>query len=184
MKKLLFVLAFCALSVPAFANLVIAPSVGYSSSAVNATVPNSLARDTESSSMVLDMKLGYVLPMGLYLGGMYSHISSESCSGNICSDSSGFLMGPSLGYFSMTGFYTLLTYHIMGESGDTTKFTGGKGPQVDFGWVFPISSYVSIGPQLTWRSVEFDKIENAGLTQTTDIKQTDINPYISLWFMF
>ncbi len=181
MKKLLVIAAILGLSATASANLVLSPGLGYYSSAVEATQPASL--DSETTELRADIKLGYVLPMGLYLGGMYAHIDQEVCGGG-CADSSGFLIGPSVGYHSLTGFYLLGTYHIMGEQGDTSKFTGGKGPQVDIGWVFPVSTYVAIGPQLTWRSIEYDKLESAGTSQDTDYKQTSIAPYLSLWFMF
>lgn len=172
------------ISATASANLVLSPALGYYTNKQDATQPGAIAQDTETSELRADIRLGYVLPMGLYLGGMYSHLGQESCTNGSCADSSGFLVGPSLGYHSLTGFYTLLTYHIMGEQGDAAKFTGGKGPQVDLGWVFPISSYVAIGPQITWRSVEYDKLEVGGTSQDTDFKTTSIAPYVSLWFMF
>lgn len=75
----------------------------------------------------------------------------------------------------------------MGEVEDTLsadKYTGGKGPQIDVGWVFPLSAYFAIGPQITWRSVEFDKLESSTASVDTDFKSTSIAPYLSLWFMF
>ncbi len=183
MKKLLIIAAILGLTGTASANLVLSPGLGYYSDATEQSQPSAI--DVETTETRADLRLGYVLPMGLYLGGMYSYIDSEVCSGS-CSDNSGFLIGPSVGYSSLTGFYTILTYHIMGEQGDSVKYTGGKGPQVDVGWIFPISTYVAIGPQLTWRSIEYDKQEVSalGITQDTDLKQTSIAPYVSLWFMF
>ncbi len=182
MKKLLVIAAILGLSGTASANLVLSPGLGYYSDSQEATQP-APGTNSETTETRGDLRLGYVLPMGLYLGGMYSFINSETC-GATCTDNSGFLVGPTLGYHSMMGFYTLLTYHIMGEQGDQTKFTGGKGPQVDIGWVFPISTYVSIGPQITWRSIEYDKVEGSGTSIDTDLKRTSIAPYLSLWFMF
>jgi hypothetical protein len=164
------------------ANLVISPGVGYISQSTEESTPNTT--NTSSTSTMLDFRLGYVLPMGLYVGGTYSHMNQEFCAGNTCTDSSGFLLGPTVGYFSMMGFYTLLTYHIMGESGDGPTNTGGRGPQVDVGWVFPITAYFSLGPQLTWRNVEYEQQENNGVTVDTDENNSFIAPYISLWFMF
>lgn len=184
MKKLIIIAAVLGLSATASANFVIAPGLGYYTQSDEATQPALLTTDTETTELRADVKVGYILPMGLYLGGMYAHIGQEVCSGGTCADSSGFLVGPSIGYHSLTGFYILGTYHIMGEQGDTLKLTGGKGPQVDLGWVFPISTYVGIGPQITWRSIEYDKVESAGLSQDTDYKNSSIAPYVSLWFMF
>lgn len=175
MKKLLLFLSITFLSVIASANIVFSPGLSYLSSDVDNNGATS-----ESSNLRADVRLGYVMPMGLYLGGMYAHLSNDSGS----SDSSGSLIGPTVGYSSMMGFYTLLTYHIIGEVGDTTKFTGGKGPQIDIGWVFPLSSGFAIGPQFTYRSISFDKVETGGVSTDTDYTETTIAPYLSLWFMF
>lgn len=181
MKRILPFLVLLFLTPPVLAQLVISPGVGYYTNTTEES-----GAEVDSKQTRVDARIGYILPMGLYLGGNYAFTSGESCaSGQGCSDESGFLIGPSLGYFSMMGFYTLFTYHIMGEQGDADKYTGGKGPQLDLGWVFPLTSYFSIGPQLTWRSVEYDKFEASGATAVdTDRKETSIAPYISLWFMF
>ncbi len=182
MKKILGFLLVALVSTPALAQFVISPGVGYYSDKQDQSTPGVINQETTETR--LDLRVGYVLPMGLYLGGTYAHTSQEACGGGVCGDNSGSMMGPTIGYYSMQGFYTLLTYHIMGEMGDTTKFTGAQGPQVDFGWVFPLSSFFAIGPQITWRSIEYDKIESGGTTIDTDYKQTSIAPYVSLWFMF
>ena len=161
----------------AMGSIVLSPGVAYKTSSVEVS-----GAKTESNQMLIDGRLGYVLPMGLYVGGMYSILNQ----GDEVDSNGGHLMGPSIGYYSMMGFYTLLTYHILGEmdTSSTQTLTGGKGPQIDIGWVFPISSFFAIGPQMSYRSVEFDKVENSGVSTDTDYKATTIQPYLSLWFMF
>ena len=180
MNKILMVLASLILSTQALAAVVISPGVSYSTNKAEATQPN--ATQSESAQTVIDARLGYVLPMGLYLGGMYSLITMDDGTDK----NSGNLIGPSVGYYSMMGFYSIFTYHILGELDldSTTKLTGAKGPQVDVGWVFPLSAYFAIGPQMTYRSVEFDKIEGTGTSIDTDNKFTGIEPYVTLLFMF
>ena len=179
MKKIVIVLISAFIATPALAQFVVSPGIGYYSdkSEINNT-------ESESTETRLDARFGYVLPMGLYLGGTYSYFNQENCSGSTCTDGGGNMLGPTIGYYSMRGFYTLFTYHITGEAGDDPKFTGAQGPQVDVGWVFPLSSFFAIGPQLTWRSIEYDKVETSGVSQDTDLKNTSIAPYVSLWFMF
>jgi len=177
MNKLLILAAFWMVASVSYANIVVSPGVSYISNKYDQTTPSADIGD--STQTLVDVRLGYILPMGLYLGAMYSHIGGDDAS------SSGNMMGPTVGYFSsMTGFYTLLTYHISGEFGDTTKYTGAQGPQVDLGWIFPVTRYFSIGPQLTWRSIEFSKIESGPISVDTDFKRSTVAPYISLWFMF
>ena len=180
MKILGLVIATLLASNIAFAQLVISPGVGYYSSDVEST--QGITANTERTETRIDARVGYVLPMGLYLGGMYSHNNVDFG----VADGTGNLMGPTVGYYSMMGFYTLLTYHIVGEFefDASSKITGAKGPQVDVGWIFPISAYFGIGPQITWRSIEYDKVEGGGTSVDTDYKDTSIAPYVSLWFMF
>lgn len=177
MNKLLISVAFLMAASVSYANIVVSPGVSYISDKRDETTPG--VSSSESQETLIDARLGYILPMGLYLGGMYSSTNSNG------TDNSGNMMGPTVGYFSSTtGFYSLLTYHISGEFGDTTKYTGAQGPQVDVGWIFPVTRYFSIGPQLTWRSIEYSKRETAGVSVDTDYKRSTIAPYISLWFMF
>ncbi len=177
MNKLLISVAFLMTASVSYANFVVSPGISYISDKFDQTTPG--ADSGESQQTLVDARLGYILPMGLYLGGMYSHIGSS------VDNQSGNMMGPTVGYFSSTtGFYTLLTYHISGEFGDTAKLTGAQGPQVDVGWIFPVTRYFSIGPQLTWRSIEYSKIESGSVSLDTDYKRSTIAPYISLWFMF
>ncbi len=179
MKQIyVFLVSFVFLST-ASAYFVVSPNISYQSTKFTQTDP--AAADSDGSETLIDARFGYVLPTGLYLGGMYAHSSFDD--GN---STSGFLAGPTVGYYSMIGFYAMLSYHILGEieQGAGQKYTGGKGPQVDVGWVFPLSSYFSLGPQITWRSVEFDKLEGNGASVNADPKIDTIRPYLSLWFMF
>lgn len=179
MKKLMTFLAVCMSVSVASASFVISPNISYQSSKTEQTQPSTSS--SEGSEMLIDARVGYVLPTGLFLGGMYSSIKSTS--GN--TDSSGFMVGPSVGYYSMSGFFAMLTYHIMGEYGTSAaKYTGAKGPQVDLGWIFPITAYFSMGPQITWRSLDYNKLEGSGTSVDADLNSSTIRPYISLWFMF
>ena len=185
MKKLILSALMTLVSTQVFAQVVFAPGIGYYDKSVEATEPAATERTSKETRA--DLKLGYVLPMGLYLGGMYSMIDGEDCtSASNCNEVNGFLVGPSIGYHSLTGFYAIFTYNILGESdlGNNNKLTGAQGPQVDLGWIFPLTSYFGIGPQITYRSIEYDKLETTALTQDTDTKETSIAPYVSLWFMF
>ncbi|MCB0378311.1 MAG: hypothetical protein KDD33_07450 [Bdellovibrionales bacterium] len=187
MKKILMIFAILGLSAVAQAQIVFSPGVTYQSyDQTESQVGNT---DSQVDGYILDLRFGYLMPMGLYLGGMYSMASGLGAVGGNGDDTKGFSVGPTVGYYSMMGFYSLLTYHIMGETektiySQTSTFTGAKGPQVDIGWVFPLSSFFSIGPQITWKSIEFSKIEGGGSEADTNYKQTSIQPYISLWFMF
>lgn len=181
MNKLLsifFVSMFFA--TPVLANLVISPGISYMTNKVDSQGGN----PSEDNETRYDIRVGYILPMGLYLGAMYAGGNLKNSDSDI--DGSYSSMGPTVGYYSLMGFYTLLTYHITGnyKPTDNYELSGAKGPQVDVGWVFPLTAYFSLGPQLTWRSLDFDKAQAGTQTTDVDIKHTSIAPYLSLWFMF
>ncbi|MCJ8277214.1 MAG: hypothetical protein HRT44_06405 [Bdellovibrionales bacterium] len=174
MKKILIILASLIMASSAWGSIVFAPGLIYES--VD-TENNGVS--SSSDRLNLDLKFGYVLPMGLYLGGMYN---MDQYGDDLEANS----IGATVGYYSMMGFYSLFTYHFMGERdvNATTKYTGAAGPQIDIGWVFPLSSFFAIGPQLSYKSLEFSKIEVGSVETDTNDKRTVIEPSVSLWFMF
>ncbi len=76
MKFFVSVLALVLMASTATAQFVIAPGLGYYSSTTEQG-----GGESEVSETRIDARVGYVLPMGLYLGGTYAHIGSETCSG-------------------------------------------------------------------------------------------------------
>ena len=126
-----------------------------------------------------DFKLGYVHSSGLFLGGMYQTSKYN--------DDKAFAVGPTLGFKHYSGFYALFTYFLMAEyevAGGGT-FTDGMGPQIDVGWMFPLTYMFYIGPQISYRSLNYGKAEAAGGTSVdADYTRSQVLPYISLWFRF
>lgn len=160
------------------AQIVFAPSITYSSTEIE-----SPGGTTDSDSMVIDLKVGYQHASGLILGANYSMNNMALFN----DDDSGFSLGPMVGFSHYNGFYALFSYFIMGEfeqGNSTTTLTEGMGPQVDIGWVFPITSSFSLGPQITYKSITYDTIESAGVETTQENTITEINPFITLWFRF
>lgn len=171
--KFLVVLGLFFTVVTAQAEIVFSPSFSYFK-----TEDESGGVTVETEVSTYDFKLGYVHPSGLFLGGMYQ-MRAEN-------DNDGSAVGPTLGFSHYSGFYALFTYFLMAEQdlSDTRTLTDGMGPQVDLGWVFPITSSFLLGPQISYRSIGYDKEENSGVESTADYTRSEILPYISLWFRF
>lgn len=189
MKKLLLALVAFAFCGAAHAQFVISPGINYVSVKTEATTPATVS--AEGDGLGIDMRLGYIFPMGFYIGGMYSYLSgSFAFAPSLGSDAkdSGSLLGPTIGYYNPMGFNMLFTYHLMGDSkselnGVTATFKGASGFQFDIGWNFPITSVFGLGPQITYKSIEYGKVDT-GTEVTTDYKYTTIDPYLAFWFMF
>lgn len=163
------------------AQIVFAPAVTYRS--VDADQAG--AQVVKSSGLIADLRLGYMHSSGLFLGGMYSINNID----HFDDEDKGYSAGPTIGYSHYSGFYTLFTYHIIGQlelgrSTPTQKFTNGMGPQVDLGWVFPLTSSFSLGPQITYKALTYSKQDLGGTETTVDTAVTEINPYIAFWFHF
>jgi hypothetical protein len=160
--------------VTAEAEIVFSPSVSY----FKTKDESNGATAGESEVKAYDFKLGYLDGSGLFLGGMYSMISYD--------DNDGKAFGPTLGYSHYSGFYALFTYFLVAEQdiSATQTLVEGMGPQIDVGWVFPITRMFMIGPQISYRSISYDKIDNSGTESTLDYSRSQIMPYISLWFRF
>jgi hypothetical protein len=134
---------------------------------------------SEYTKSFYDFRLGYLSASGLYLGGIYSMSSYDQGY-----NQKGFAVGPTVGYKHYAGFFALFSYYLMAELkvDATSTLTDGMGPQVDIGWAFPLTSSFHIGPQITYRSITFDKIDPGAVA--VEITQTDLVPAINLWFNF
>ncbi len=164
----------------ASAQIVFAPSISY---ITHEEEDNGGGKSAENM-MFADFRLGYLHPSGLYLGGMYS-MSKYS---DATTSANGFSVGPTLGFSHYNGFYALFTYYIMAEqknlSNSAQTYTDGMGPQVDIGWSFPITASFHIGPQITYRSVTFDKIDSGGAAIDNEHTIKHILPALNLWVIF
>ncbi len=175
MRILLGILVVCVTSM-ASANIVFSPSFSYMSEETE----NAGTTTREYTKSFYDFRLGYLAPSGLYLGGMYSMSSYDDGSYN----QKGFAVGPTVGFKHYAGFYALFTYFLMAElkTSSVSTLTDGMGPQVDIGWAFPLTSSFHLGPQITYRSITFDKQDPGAVS--VEITQTDLVPAINLWFNF
>lgn len=171
--KFFVIFAVLLTTVSASAEIVFAPAASYFK-----TEDDNQGSVSESEISSYDLKLGYVGASGLYLGGMYQMSKFG--------DDAGMAAGPTLGFNHYSGFYALFTYFLIAEQelNSTTELTDGMGPQVDIGWVFPVTRMFMIGPQISYRSISYDKVDSGGASADTDFTRTNILPYISLWFRF
>ncbi len=175
MRILSGILMLCLTSV-ASANIVFSPSFSY----MKEEQENAGVTTGEYTKSFYDFRLGYLSASGLYLGGIYSMSSYDDGLYN----QKGFAVGPTVGFSHYSGFFALFSYFLMAElkTSSTSTLTDGMGPQVDVGWAFPLTSSFHLGPQITYRSITFDKLD-PGAT-AVDITLTDLIPAINLWFNF
>lgn len=162
----------------ASADIVFAPSISYmTEKSDDKTAPST----TEVKRAFYDFRLGYLHSSGLFLGGTYSMQKFSTGGTNL----DGYSAGPTLGFSHYSGFYTFFTYFLLGEMDKTTstKYTNAMGPQIDVGWAFPLTASFHLGPQITYRSISYDKLKGAG-SVSYDYTYSGITPAVVLWFNF
>jgi hypothetical protein len=159
----LFVILFSfGLCMPAQA-IVFAPALNYTTAKED---------NSETSSLIADLRLGTVIGTSFYVGGIY-HIQRDDSNG---SSTNAWAAGPTAGLY-LGNFSLIFSYHLISErQTPSVKYTEGKGPQVDVAYAFDLGSGVKMGPQITWRELQYD----APTTKTVG----SLRPYVAFFFEF
>lgn len=137
---------------------------------------------SESTQTDYDIKFGYLMTSGLYLGVIYDN-QTHGGGGSSYPTRTGY--GAVVGYH--TGNWTFdLDYYLSStrNSSATTSYTGGTNMQVDIGYDIPLSSSFYLGWQLAYRMYAYNSVTNNGTSSSTDFKMTEIQPLIRLGFNF
>lgn len=123
--------------------------------------------NSEYNQQIINLKLGYVSPEGLYLGVAYDMESRDSGG----SDTDRKSLGGTIGYTS-GGWQLLGTYYFQSDYEEEE----GSGYSVDLGYTFNVGS-IGIGPLLTYRHFTYDE-------DGTDIEHKNLLPMIQFLFTF
>lgn len=180
MKRILMSLALSLCATPAFAAMGGSGfHLGLSALKYDVTAKGDALGGGESKDhrTHLDFKLGYLMSNSFYVGLLHSNFSH-----NTSTDSpSRAATGVSVGYHS-GGLYFDLNYFATAEykiSG-TASYKEGSGFGADFGYNVPMSSSFYLGFQLSYKSLEYKKINDVSSTNTF----TELAPMFNLGFYF
>lgn len=129
-----------------------------------------------TSRTLIDFGAGKIWGNGFTLGGMYGSEKNEYATESL--NRTG--LGPTIGWMKSKsqGFYILATYFI------NPTMTGGykgSGHQIDMGYRFMLDK-VSIAPQLSQKSFEFDEIN--GTPMNPAYQENRVDPYFAVWIDF
>lgn len=144
------------------------------------TTTSSSTSNSQSSTTYYDVNLGYIMPSGLYVGGVYGAKNySSSGSASVSTSTSASAMGASVGYAASNGVYINATYFLSATDQDYKK---GSGLGLDLGWRSFMSSSFFVGAKLTYRSLKYT--ENATVSGFESTTSTVVLPYLSFGFTF
>ena len=158
---------------PARAEIIFSPAVGY----VQAKVEEAGTTFVDGSTVYVDARLGYLMSGGIYIGGIYAIESNEAASSYYAGGSLGFVAG---GFSVIGSFIALGEYDPEGND----KYSGATGFQADISYSYMIASNFAIGPQLSYRSVEFSTYTVGSSESPTDRTDAQTLPMINIWFVF
>jgi hypothetical protein len=134
---------------------------------------------THQSNM--DVRIGYVMGNGIYLGAYYASQSSDNA---LLGGGGG--MGASLGY-SWNNWYAnahfLLSANRVNEDFDITDT--GTGTDIEVGYMVPISGSFNLGISVMHAQRKYDKRDFAGVESDIDVKTIGTTwPNVTFVWMF
>ncbi len=168
LKKLILITLFVVPSM-AFAGFNLSPSFGI------------YKTNTENTASQLNLRMGYTFDFGLFVGGFYTLSANK-----FIDDSDEYLLGPMIGY-EWKGLYGQVGYIVNSDSDMKSggiKYSSGTGYTATVGYRLAIAEDTMIGPEVTYRTTEYDSVETQGIGVPTDRTDTVIIPGIALLFNF
>lgn len=188
-KTIVLVLLLSTLTNIAQADIWFAPAVFYNTTDFKDANEEPEQKKSNAETQI-DFRLGYLLPGGVYLGGIYGIANATGKDGDTSTSENATRIGASLG-FTMSSFYLIGHYFLTAmrstKSGETIKdYSSGSGLQTDLGWRFMIASTIGFGPQIVWRSLTYKKrvVNPAGTETTKSSTYAEIHPALAFFFSF
>jgi hypothetical protein len=137
--------------------------------------------DNKTSNTYYDLKIGYLVGDGLYLGGIYS-VHNEDSGGAEWKRS---LYGVTVGYHN-SGWYLDGSYFIDGQlDGGAIEFKKASGIGVDSGYRSLVSSNFFLGVQGSYKNFTFKEYTASGTTVVVDNKvKSELYPMLTLGVIF
>lgn len=183
----LVVLAGVVFSEEAYAQYAFSPTISVHSEKVTDLSPSPLS-DQDRRIAVIDFRFGRLFNITasqIFLGAIYKFEDETFSEG----DMRGFLLGPSLGW-SKNAMSAMFTYHLMGQRrysylGSEIKYTNGHGVQLDFAYTPEVLPRFGLGPQISYRSITYDKSQVSTLPAASQPYETSgLSMALALWWGF
>jgi hypothetical protein len=170
--------------------LMMTPSFMYLDVNEDNDVTNVTVNDRIRGLLFYDIRLGYGFHSGFYFGILYSgETQNVENSATSSLQNSRESIGLTVGYIKRGWALTasFLPYSKKTASTEVTDiavYSEGMGFQLDAAYYFRLGRFVSVGPQLTFRSIQYRKGEQAANQVNSDAnsQHTIFTPMISMIF--
>jgi hypothetical protein len=168
------------------ASIAFSPTVNYRAS----DDKSSASAESKTSVTAFDFRLGYILPLGILVGGTYAMESGTGVrSGGNETSLIGKRYGPSLGIvfdtLNFVGTYFMAGDYETKDGSTNYKYTEGTGYQLDLGWTWMLANKIGMGPNIVYKNLNYTK-RTAVSTNTqsnSDYRVNEIYPNVAFWIM-
>ena len=166
--------------------LVLLPSAIYYSVNESNSVTGSTVNDRKRDVSLYDLRMYYIFRGGFTFGLLYGVESQDINGGGPKTDRTN--IGLTFGYikWGWTALASYLPYSVQTLSGtaDISEYSKGSGVQLDMAYHFRLGRYFSIGPQITFKSINYKEGESVatGSDATASSTHTVLTPMISMMF--
>lgn len=164
--------------------LVLLPGAVYYSIQESNTVGSSTVSDRKRNVLFYDARMYYIFRGGFTFGLLYGGESQDINGGAPKTQRTN--IGMTFGYikWGWTALATYLPYSVQTLSGttDVSEYSKGSGFQMDFAYHFRLGSNFSIGPQITYKNIQYKEAESATTSVDADASSTHtvVVPMISI----
>jgi hypothetical protein len=139
--------------------------------------------DRKRNLLIYDFKMGYIFRGGFYFGLLYSGDTQDidTTSPKTNRESLGLTFGIVRRGFSFMGSYMPYSRQSISGALDVTEYSKGSGFQLDFSYYFRLGRFLSIGPQLAYKSYQYNEAEDlTNFDSTANSKHRVLTPMLSL----
>jgi len=164
--------------------LVLLPGAVYYSIQEANSVSGATVSDRKRNVLFYDVRMYYIFRGGFTFGLLYGGESQDINGGAPKTERSN--IGLTFGYikWGWTVLSTYLPYSIQTLSGtaDVSEYSKGSGFQLDFAYHFRLGNHFSIGPQITYKNIQYKEAESAttSIDTTSSSTHSVVVPMISI----
>lgn len=140
--------------------------------------------DRERNLLFYDLRFGYIFRGGFYFGMLYSGETVDINDGVPKNSRTSF--GMSIGYIrkglSLGAHYFPYSKQTLDGTTDVEEYSEGMGFQLDVAYYFRLGRFVSIGPQLVYKSISYGEGESATTNVDADAssQHTVVTPMFTI----
>ena len=156
--------------------------IGVSSMKVDTQYSGTSFTDNGYAITELNVKAGYIMGSGLYLGGIYDSRADETTTGTTTTKSQRTSYGATIGYHNsgwfIDGSYFLSSTYKPSSGSD---YTSGSGFGIDLGHNWDLTANIYLGLQLAYKSITYTK---HGTVSETNKYKSELMPMVNVGVMF